>query len=214
VKKFMKKITKNELLSEVGTLIGQNVVQNRIPNPNPLPQGLPRVLAIRGIASCGKTSSINFAFHKLVHRFTPTNPRRLHPPRGLEVEFFFITQKTKELTAIITFNNAINPGKFHGSPKPIKKLGIATRGDTRDVINDTLDLFQNQACDAVIVACRYSKHGNGFRLWRNTFLQHSLIQSSIINNNFTCLEFSIATGPNINIDTINDARASVISNWV
>ena len=143
MKKFMKKITKNELLSEVGTLIGQNVVQNRIPNPNPLPQGLPRVLAIRGIASCGKTSSINFAFHKLVHRFTPTNPRRLHPPRGLEVEFFFITQKTKELTAIITFNNAINPGKFHGSPKPIKKLG--KKGNSKKGTNETNYLLSSKA---------------------------------------------------------------------
>lgn len=220
---FIKEKSKEELENEFNDYVHQtkaaNSGANRNSNPNPKGQFLigepkhPRVLAIRGPSNSGKSSSIYLALHNLIHRLTPTYPGNPHPPQGLKTEFFYMgTVDNKEVTAILTIDYCIYKANASVEPDRIGKLGIATRGDNEDVINDTLNLFFWERCDAVIVACRTKTKQKSKDQWNGTFMQHPFIQSAFKNNRLTCFEFSKAK-PSKH-DEVNKKRAEKITKWV
>jgi hypothetical protein len=172
------------------------------------------MLVIRGPANCGKSSSISNAFYRLINRFIPIGANGNHPQRGLKVEYFHYSRHPhKELTAIIEFDKNTNNQLFKGTHRPIKKLGIATRGDIAAQVQDTLDLFRNEGCDAVIIACRYSQKGKGRLLWNNTVWPHPLTQHAVQLGTLRTFDFQVAS-QGANLGLINHTRGTRIVGWV
>jgi hypothetical protein len=222
-KNYMKRIAKAALQKKIlSTFAGPGTQKNHSGRPNgpiaappvPVVNHPFRMLVIRGPKNCGKTSSISNAFYRLINRFIPIGANGKHPLRGLKVEFFhYSNHPHKELTAIIEFNKNTNNQLFKGTHRPIKKLGIATRGDTVAQVQDTLDLFRNEGCDAVIIACRYTPNGNGQNIWNRVVLPHPLTKLALQLGTLRVFDFQAAP-QGANFGAINHARGTRIVGWV
>ena len=228
MKSYMKKLGTIALLKEMqsrrkysagkGTQAGGPKGPNNGKTASTSPPAHPicpiRMLVIRGPHNCGKTSSISNAFYRLIHLFTPVGVGQTHPHQGLNVEFFYFSRHPhQELTAIFKFDKYTNKKLFNQKFCCIRKLGVATRGDNAGQLQDTLDLFMREGCDAVIIACSYTPIGIGQAVWTNTVWPHPLTQRAIQLGNLTVFDYQAAPA-NANINGINHLRGTGIIQWV